>query len=131
MATGRNALPYRPCSALSPIAVLSGTEKNANEIADLLSKASVYVWPGHGEAYGLAYLEAQAAGLPVIAEAVAGVPEVVKSGTTGLLTPENDTAAYAGAIETLLGDDKRREDLARAARQFVKMNDLWKTPQEN
>ncbi|MBO9109683.1 MULTISPECIES: glycosyltransferase family 4 protein [Agrobacterium] len=95
-------------------------EKNANEIAELLSKASVYVWPGHGEAYGLAYLEAQAAGLPVIAEAVAGVPEVVKSGTTGLLTPENDTAAYAGAIETLLGDDKRREELASAARQFVK-----------
>ncbi|MDZ7927987.1 MAG: glycosyltransferase family 4 protein [Agrobacterium sp.] len=95
-------------------------EKTATEIAALLSKAAVYVWPGHGEAYGLAYLEAQAAGLPVIAEAVAGVPEVIKSGTTGLLTPENDRAAYAAAIETLLGNDKRREELARAARQFVK-----------
>ena len=95
-------------------------EKTATEIAALLSKASLYVWPGHGEAYGLAYLEAQAAGLPVVAEEVAGVPEVVKSGTTGLLTPENDKAAYAGAIETLLGNDRRREEMARAARQFVK-----------
>ncbi|WP_281038180.1 MULTISPECIES: glycosyltransferase family 4 protein [unclassified Rhizobium] len=95
-------------------------EKTATEIASLLSRASLYVWPGHGEAYGLAYLEAQAAGLPVVAEEVAGVPEVVKSGTTGLLTPENDTAAYAAAIETLLGDDGRREELARAACQFVK-----------
>lgn len=95
-------------------------EKTAAEIAALLSRAALYVWPGHGEAYGLAYLEAQAAGLPVVAEEVAGVPEVVKSGTTGLLTPENDTAAYASAIETLLGNDRRREELAKAARQFVK-----------
>lgn len=94
-------------------------EKTATEIATLLSKASLYVWPGHGEAYGLAYLEAQAAGLPVVAEEVAGVPEVVKSGTTGLLTPENDRAAYAAAIQTLLGDDRRREELAKAARRFV------------
>lgn len=94
-------------------------EKGATEIAALLSKASLYVWPGHGEAYGLAYLEAQAAGLPVVAEKVAGVPEVVKSGTTGLLTPENDTAAYAEAIRTLLGDDRQREELAEAARRFV------------
>lgn len=94
-------------------------EKTATEITALLSKASLYVWPGHGEAYGLAYLEAQAAGLPVVAEKVAGVPEVVKSGTTGLLTPENDTAAYADAIKTLLGNDRQREKLAKAARRFV------------
>ena len=94
-------------------------QKTANEIAALLSKASLYVWPGHGEAYGLAYLEAQAAGLPVVAEKVAGVPEVVKSGATGLLTPENDRAAYAEAIKTLLGDDGQREELAQAARLFV------------
>lgn len=46
-------------------------EKSPTEIVALLSKASLYVWPGHGEAYGLAYLEAQAAGLPVVAEKVA------------------------------------------------------------
>ncbi|UYZ06889.1 glycosyltransferase family 4 protein [Agrobacterium salinitolerans] len=95
-------------------------EKTATEIAMLLSKASLYVWPGHGEAYGLAYLEAQAAGLPVVAEEVAGVPEVVKSGATGLLTPENDRAAYADAIKTLLGDDTQRKELAQTARQFVR-----------
>ncbi|WCK01759.1 glycosyltransferase family 4 protein [Agrobacterium tumefaciens] len=94
-------------------------EKSPTEIAALLSKAAFYVWPGHGEAYGLAYLEAQAAGLPVVAEKVAGVPEVVKSGTTGLLTPENDTAAYAETIKTLLSDDRQREELAKAARRFV------------
>ena len=56
-------------------------------IARRLARGAVYLWPGFGEAYGLAYLEAQAAGLPVVAQAVAGVPEVVIDGETGLLVP--------------------------------------------
>lgn len=95
-------------------------EKTAAEIAALLSKASLYVWPGHGEAYGLAYLEAQAAGLPVVAQELAGVPEVVKHGITGLLTPSGDIAAYAEAIKSLLVDDRQRTGLADAARLFVR-----------
>ncbi|MFK3778999.1 glycosyltransferase family 4 protein [Agrobacterium sp. NPDC089420] len=107
-------------SAFPPHRLVWHGEKTATEIATLLAEACLYVWPGHGEAYGLAYLEAQAAGLPVVAEKVAGVPEVVKSGITGLLTPDNDTAAYAEAIHTLLGNNRQREELARAARAFVK-----------
>ncbi len=49
-------------------------QKPPEAVAEILSTASLYVWPGHGEAYGLAYLEAQAMGLPVVAEAVAGKP---------------------------------------------------------
>lgn len=94
-------------------------EKSSTEIPTLLSKASIYVWPGHGEAYGLAYLEAQAAGLPVIAEQTAGVPEVVKSEMTGRLTPAGDTGAYAKAIESLLTDETSRRMLADGARRFV------------
>ena len=48
--------------------------------------ADLYCWPGCGEAYGLAYLEAQAAGIPVVAQEIAGVPEVVRNGETGMLT---------------------------------------------
>lgn len=55
-------------------------------VARLLAQGQIYVWPGCGEAYGLAYLEAQAAGLPVVAQAIAGVPSVVVDGRTGLLT---------------------------------------------
>jgi glycosyltransferase involved in cell wall biosynthesis len=85
-------------------------------IAALLPHAALYVWPGCGEAYGLAYLEAQAAGLPVIACHTAGVPEVVTHGLTGLLTPEGDVAAYAEAIATLLRDPAHRSKLAQNAR---------------
>jgi glycosyltransferase involved in cell wall biosynthesis len=91
-------------------------------VADILSSASIYVWPGHGEAYGLAYLEAQAAGLPVVAEAVAGVPEVVASGVSGLLTPPGDAAALAESIAQLLNNKALRDTMAEAARVRVNMN---------
>lgn len=88
-------------------------------VAQLLSRGSIFVWPGHGEAYGLAYLEAQAAGLPVIAEATAGVPEVVEHGRTGLLTEPRDRRAFAAAIARLLCNDQLRSELAAGARSFA------------
>ncbi|MBN7806091.1 glycosyltransferase family 4 protein [Agrobacterium rosae] len=94
-------------------------ERNAADIADILSHASIYVWPGHGEAYGLAYLEAQAAGLPVIAERIAGVPEVVRDGETGILTEPGDISAYADALVSLMMDDDLRRGMAETARRFV------------
>ncbi len=94
-------------------------ERNAVEIAELLGHGGIYVWPGCGEAYGLAYLEAQAAGLPVVAQETAGVPAVVEAGVTGLLTPDGDVAAYAKAIAGLLDDRQRRDAMGQAARRFV------------
>ncbi len=94
-------------------------ERSADEIVSLLGDSALYVWPGCGEAYGLAYLEAQAAGLPVVAQATGGVPEVVRAGVTGLLTPEGDVAAYAAAVRRLLRDDALRREMAGAARAFV------------
>jgi len=95
-------------------------QKSQDEIATLLSQSSIYVWPGCGEAYGLAYLEAQAAGLPVVAQAIAGVPEVVLAGQTGVLTPPGDVSAYANAIRDLLVDTDKRARMSDMARQFVR-----------
>ncbi|MGV1757202.1 glycosyltransferase family 4 protein [Rhizobium sp. A22-96] len=94
-------------------------ECTASEIATELATAGIYVWPGNNEAYGLAYLEAQAAGLPVVAQATAGVPEVVTAGVTGLLTPAGDVEAYSNAIARLLNDDAQRRSMAKAAHRFV------------
>ncbi|MDP9840345.1 glycosyltransferase involved in cell wall biosynthesis [Neorhizobium huautlense] len=92
---------------------------SADEVAGVLASGAVYLWPGHGEAYGLAYLEAQAAGLPVVAERIAGVPEVVEDGRTGILTVPGDTEAYSAAIRQLLTNDDARKAMAGAARDFV------------
>jgi glycosyltransferase involved in cell wall biosynthesis len=94
-------------------------ELGAENIAQELPKESLYVWPGCGEAYGLAYLEAQAAGLPVIAQNTAGVPAVVNDGETGILTPSGDIPAFADAIRRLLADTAERQRLSANARNFV------------
>ena len=94
-------------------------EKPATEVVRLLYEGGTYVWPGTGEAYGIAYMEAQAAGLPVVAQRAAGVPEVVKDGVTGALTVAGDTVAYAHAIAQMLGDDARRNTMGREARRFI------------
>jgi len=88
-------------------------------VAVLLQQAGLYLWPGYGEAYGLAYLEAQAAGLPVVAQDIAGVPEVVAHGVTGFLTPKDNATAYAAAILQLATDPVLRDRMAQAARHRV------------
>lgn len=88
-------------------------------VAGILCRGGIYVWPGCGEAYGLSYLEAQAAGLPVVAQNTAGVPEVVRHGETGLLTPAGDVHAFAAALRRLLLEGGERVAMAAAARRFV------------
>lgn len=94
-------------------------ELPAAGVRALLARGGVYVWPGCGEAYGLAYLEAQAAGLPVVAWAAAGVPEVVADGETGILVAPGDPAGLAQAITRLLRDRDLRARMGRAARARV------------
>jgi len=94
-------------------------EVTTAEVAVLMSQSALYVWPGYGEAYGLTYLEAQAAGLPVVAMNVAGVPEAVDHEVTGLLTPADDAAEFARAIERLLTDRVELKRMGRMARQLI------------
>ncbi|MEM9360702.1 MAG: glycosyltransferase family 4 protein [Pseudomonadota bacterium] len=88
-------------------------------VPPLLSNADVFVWPGFDEAYGLAYLEAQASGLPVVAQNTAGVPEVVRDGETGILTQEDDIEAFRDALRGLIGNHAEVRRLGRHARSFV------------
>ena len=68
------------------------------ELPAIYASADLYLWPAINEAYGMAFLEAQAAGLPVVAGRTGGVPAVVADGVTGVLTPIGDAAAFAAAI---------------------------------
>ena len=77
--------------------------------------ADLYVWPAINEAYGMAFLEAQASGLPVVAGRTGGVPAVVADGVTGLLTPVGDAAAFAAAVGRLLDRPEERACLAANA----------------
>ena len=85
------------------------------DLPALYAASDLYLWPAINEAYGMAFLEAQAAGLPVVAGLTGGVPAVVADGISGLLTPIGDAAAFASAVARLLDAPKERARLAAAA----------------
>jgi glycosyltransferase involved in cell wall biosynthesis len=64
-------------------------------------------------------LQSFAAGVPVVASAIGGIPEVVTDGKTGLLVPPEDAAALARAVEAVLGDRAGAAARSRAARHLV------------
>ncbi len=88
-------------------------------LPDIYAGCDLYLWPGVGEAYGMAYLEAQAAGLAVVAGNERGVPDVVCDGETGILTAPGDDRAFAQAVSRLLDDDALRQELADQAQAFA------------
>ncbi|HXQ39991.1 MAG TPA: glycosyltransferase family 4 protein [Candidatus Udaeobacter sp.] len=77
--------------------------------------ADLLFWPAVNEAYGMALLEAQAAGLPVVAGASGGVPAIVDQGVTGLLAPPGDPRGFAEALAALIDQPARRAAMSAAA----------------
>jgi glycosyltransferase involved in cell wall biosynthesis len=75
----------------------------------------VMVWPAINEAYGMALLEAQAAGLPVLAGRTGGVPDIIEDGVTGRLVPVGKAAAFAAELACLLDAPPERLRQMRAA----------------
>lgn len=91
----------------------------AQELAAIYAAGDLCVWPAVNEAYGMAMLEAQAAGLPVVSSATRGVPDVVHHLVTGLLAPPGDIPTFARYICELLQDKDRRAAMGVAAARFV------------
>jgi len=79
--------------------------------------ADIFVWPAVNEALGMAILEAQAAGKPVIAGRHGAIGEIVHDGVTGLLVPERDPERFAQAMAALLDDPHGASAMGRAARE--------------
>ena len=90
-----------------------------SDVAAAYAAADLCVWPAVNEAYGMALLEAQAAGVPVVSCAVRGVPDVVEHGRTGLLAPAGDERALAGFVRELLLDKAKRSRMSAAAVTFA------------
>jgi glycosyltransferase involved in cell wall biosynthesis len=87
------------------------------DVPDLLRAMDIFVLPSYSEGVSLALLEAMAAGLPVIASVVGGLPEVVRHGENGLLIPPRDVDALAAALERLLADPEYAQHLGETARR--------------
>ena len=81
--------------------------------------ADATVLPSHYESFGMVALEAMACGIPVVASRVGGLQTTVRDGVTGLLVPDHDPAALAGALDRLLGDPDLRFRLGREGVQWA------------
>ena len=88
-----------------------------HNIPALLARARLFVLPSQTEGISLTLLEAQARGLPVVATAVGGSPEVVEAGVTGLLVPSRDPEALANAMMTVFADSSLGERMGKAGRE--------------
>ena len=84
-------------------------------VMQLDAAADLFCWPAINEAYGMAMLEAQAAGLPVVAGFGAGVAQIVDDGKTGRLGPATDPEALADMVCRLLDSPHRLEEMRCAA----------------
>ena len=90
------------------------------DLREFLGRIDLLVHPASREALGIGVLEAQAAGVPVVACAAGGLPEAVADGVTGLVVPPANPIALAGAVIGLLDDPDRRRRFGAAAAERIR-----------
>ena len=103
----------------APGRVLFLGEVRNRDIPPIYAACDLTVWPAVNEAYGMALLEAQATGVPVVSCALRGVPDIVVDAETGVLVKAGDFDALALALRGLLADPGKRRALGKGAAAFV------------
>lgn len=80
----------------------------------LMAALDLFLMPSLWEGFGMTLLEAMSQAVPIIGSTAGAIPEVVQHGETGLTVPPADVGALAGALETLLGDARLRQQMGDA-----------------
>jgi glycosyltransferase involved in cell wall biosynthesis len=91
-------------------------QPNSPALLRLYHQSDLFVLPSLGECFGVATIEAMAAGLPVIASDVGGTADIIEPGRNGFIIPAGQVAALGQAIVTVLEDEDRRQAMARQSR---------------
>ena len=89
------------------------------DVPELISQAAVVALASDYEGCPLSLIEAMAAGVPVVATSVGGVPEVVRDGVTGILAEPGSVGGLVRGLAQLLGDGERAAELGRAGRELA------------
>lgn len=90
------------------------------KVPEILSVLDMFIMPSRQEGLGLSIMEAQAAGVPVVASRVGGIPGLIKDGKTGFLVVPENPAVLAQTIITALRDKDRLARIAKAGREFAR-----------
>ena len=89
------------------------------DLGNILAAIDIFAMPSYWEGLPLSMVLAMGAGLPVVASRVAGIPEVVSDGVSGLLVAPGDSPQLTKALAALVQDTGLRARLGDAAREFV------------
>ena len=116
-ACGEVRAAYARLEALGRVTFLGPRPPSA--LRGIVSACDLFVWPALEESLGMAMLEAQALGVPVVAGNARGVGTVVVEGAGGWLVPEGDAAAFADAVARALADPAALAAAGAAARDRV------------
>ncbi|MEN8212731.1 MAG: glycosyltransferase family 4 protein [Pseudomonadota bacterium] len=92
-----------------------------DDLERVMSNLDLLVHPAEMEGLGVSLLQAAASGVPIVASAVGGIPEIVRHGMTGLLVAPADVGALESAIDQLLNQPQKAGKMAAAARQLVEV----------
>jgi len=99
-----------------------------DDIPELLGASDIFVLPSIREGLPVAVIEAMAAGLPVVASNVGGLPDLIKHGVSGILFDKKDKQKFIEAIVMLANDQVLLHSLGFNAKEKVRMNfDVRKT----
>ena len=98
-----------------------------DDISSILSRWDIFVMPSLEEGFPIAALDAMAAGLPLIATRVGGVPELIEDGTTGWLVPPRDVESLTSRLRILLSDPELRVKMGDSG--YARVRDHFSTAQ--
>jgi glycosyltransferase involved in cell wall biosynthesis len=105
--------------------VIFGGFVDQTELPEHLHAADIFIRPSLSEGMGNSFIEAMAAGLPVIATPVGGIPDFLQDGVTGVFCEPKHPESVARAVERVIGDESLRQGLIRNAFEMVQEKYDW------
>lgn len=113
----------------SPSVDMDGCEvlgrRPLEELPEHYAKASVFCLPTRVEPFGIAFVEAMHAGLPIVGTDLGGVPDMVTNGTNGYRVPVDDVGALASALIKIVGDPSNAERMGIESRRMAEERYSW------